>query len=287
MVEKEKNRDVIYAYDELSAEELHSRLNLAFFCTEDFTDEALEEVDKLVAAYQEKVPHGPVKTTEESWEEFKTIYLASYKENSETTLYGQFNPSRSDSRKRSHKKLSIARIGVIAAVIVALLIGATVTANAFGFNLWSWVINSNDEVVQFNMDGHKERNTHSINTALDLLATDEAIYPTWLPEGFTLSESQISLNEPFLLYEAYRANDLFFSISIRQSSPAIESTDFQKDSAPYTEYYVNNIVHYLFSDSNDYSIAIWNTDNYTVTISGNISMETLKRIIDSVYEVQS
>lgn len=287
MVEKGKNRDVIYAYDELSAEELHSRLNLAFFCTEDFTDEALEEVDKLVAAYQEKVPHGPVKTTEESWEEFKTIYLASYKENSETTQYGQFNPSRSDSRKRSHKKLSIARIGVIAAVIVALLIGATVTANAFGINLWSWVINWDSDVARFVSSEEYMTNTHSIPFALSSLGIEDHVYPTWIPDQLNLNESYISLSEPFFFYEAYQFDNQFLSITIRHYQPAVDDTLFQiNGQAPYG-YSTHGVIHYIFSDINDRITAVWTTEHCSININSNVSLEELEKIIDSIYEVMS
>ena len=51
---------------------------------------------------------------------------------------------------------------------------------------------------------------------------------------------------------------------------------------PPLEYKVGKTVHYIVANSKNIS-AVWYTEHYFATVSGNITLEEMKQIINSVY----
>ena len=48
------------------------------------------------------------------------------------------------------------------------------------------------------------------------------------------------------------------------------------------EFIVGGVSHYIMSNLGDYT-AVWTVENYECSISGNISVDTLKKMIESIY----
>lgn len=283
MSDSRKNEPVKSQYDGLSADELSARLSMALFNAEDLSDAELEEVDEMAAAYQRKVSHEPVKSTEEAWEEFKTVYWDM--DQNETGL-----PCTEQEKEDAHSAIRVAsphrrrllRIGLIAAIVAVLLAVGTLTASAFGFNLWGWIARWDEDVAQFSLEEGEEVKPKTIPEALKYLGIDEPVYPKWLPEGFKRVESVIETNEPFRLSEAYMKEDRFLSIYIEAFSPMSENGLIQKDSSEPLEYLKGGTIHYIFQDDDQYT-AEWHTESNSVFISGEITLEELLKIIDSIY----
>lgn len=288
MSENREKATVKSKYDDLSVEELSARLHMTFFCTEDFTDDALEEVDALTAAYRVKHSEKPVKSTAEAWEEFKTIYLNKEKGNDNLSALAidgdteKAAPVQNAHADRRGLRI-LSRVGLAAAVIAVVLAFATLTAGAFGFNLWGWIARWDDEVAQFEQVDAETAEPKDIPEALKYLGIDEPVYPKWLPEGFVKAESVIQTDEPIYLYENYKKDDQFLFISIEPSSALTESGITQKDGSEPEEYISNQVVHYIFKDTAEYLCAVWYSKNYSIRITGNLSSLELRRIIDSIY----
>ena len=284
MSDRRKNEPVKSQYDGLSADELSARLSMALFNAEDLSDAELEEVDEMAAAYQRKVSHEPVKSTEEAWEEFKTVYWDM--DQNETGLpctEHEKEDAHSVIRAASPHRRRLLRIGLIAAIVAVLLAAGTLTASAFGFNLWGWIARWDDEVAQFEQVDAETAEPKDIPEALKYLGIDEPVYPKWLPEGFVKVESVIQTDEPIYLYENYKKDDQFLFISIEPSSALTESGITQKDGSEPEEYISNQVVHYIFKDTAEYLCAVWYSKNYSIRITGNLSSLELRRIIDSIY----
>ncbi len=283
MSDSRKNEPVKSQYDGLSADELSARLSMALFNAEDLSDAELEEVDEMAAAYQRKVSHEPVKSTEEAWEEFKTVYWDM--DQDETVL-----PCTEQEKEDAHSVIRVAsphrrrllRIGLIAAIVAVLLAVGTLTASAFGFNLWGWIARWDENVAQFSLEEGEEVKPKTIPEALKYLGIDEPVYPKWLPEGFIRVESHIVTDEPIHLYEAVSNGDRFLYIAIEAFSTLSEAGIGQKDYNDPIEYVKGGTIHYIFQDMDQYQ-AIWHTKEYSVIISGDISQEELYKIIDSIY----
>lgn len=118
---------------------------------------------------------------------------------------------------------------------------------------------------------------------MEQLEIDEPLYPTWLPDGFTREYFVIEM-DPIFLHEGYSNGDRYLSITIEPQSQ-IGITNYQKDLNQPIEYTVRGITHFIVSDTSSYT-ATWQTERHLVQITGNISLEEMEQIINSVYGVE-
>ena len=272
MAETKRDREAELAA--LSAEELEQRLREAFFYPDQIDETVFRELEELREAWEKKRPMEAGYTAEESWARF----LEDRADELEGILGPETRPAegRAERKKPRTARLSaLLRRGLIAAVIIVLLAGAVLAA---GPKLWVWVRDWSAAPSSFAPAGAEEGSP--IRQALKELGIAEPVYPSWLPMDFTLAEAHIS-EDPLLLYELYTREDRYISITITPVT-AVEKAQYpQKDRFP-EEYRAGDIAHYLFSNSGSIT-GVWYTENYFVSISGNITARAMKRIIDSVY----
>jgi hypothetical protein len=118
-----------------------------------------------------------------------------------------------------------------------------------------------------------------IPAALAELGITEPVYPGYLPEGFVITESHVS-EEPLVLIEQYARGDKRLSITVTPIE-GVKNTVYQKGGEPPREYRNGTAVHYVF-ESDMTVTAIWYTEHYTTTISGNVTRGEIKEIVDSI-----
>ena len=296
-----EDAEIMTPFDDYSVEELKEAYNRLFFLSE-LNDADLAELKQVLAALQEKDPLPPSRSVDELWDEFQTLYAPNSAElgirgsiDSEEVVKAKPKPDAvadvpskvkpSPIPQKRHRK--ILRFGLIAAVLVAILAAITVTAAAMGYNLWGWLPIWGEEELHFESETPRqepgEAVLHGIPKALESLGITEPLYPTWLPEDLERTEMQI-VEEPLLLFEKFDGNDRRLSITISPTSGS-ENTVYQKTANQPVEHVVDNVVHYIFDNTNEI-ISVWYTDVYTVLIAGNVSMDEMRKIIDSVYEVE-
>jgi hypothetical protein len=296
----EKDIETMKQYDDYSVEELRAALQRYFLFSE-LDDEAVDEMEQILAVLRKKAPFTHLHTNEEMWEEFKTAHADDFaalgiRKDTETEEVVEQKPEADETvirsepvpvRKPRRQIRGLLRVGLIAAALIVLLAGVTVAAGAMGYNLWGWIPKWTDEDVRFvaetPVQEPGEDDTHGIPTVLESLGITEPLYPTWLPEDMVWMETKV-IERPLLLYEKYEGNDRRLSITISPISGP-ETTVYQKEDMPSVEYLAGNTMHYIFTNSDNMQ-AIWYTESYTVLIDGNISPDEMKRIIDSVYEVR-
>ena len=248
---------------DLPVEELERRLRETFFYTDRIDDTVYQELERLREALEEKQPLEYPHTPEESW----ALFLEANGEELDRICRERAQTAAAEKRRRGRALL---RTVLIAAAVALLLAGAVLAA---GPRLWVWVRGWNAPVSS---SGGGET-PKPIPAALMDLGITEPVYPAYLPEGFDLAEAYIS-QDPLLLSELYTRGDRFISITV---TPVSGQSAYPQTGLPQ-EYLAGETAHYLFS--NDGSItAVWYTENYFVSISGNITIRSIKRIIDSVY----
>ena len=186
-----------------------------------------------------------------------------------------------ESKVRRHRSRSFLRVGLIAAAVVVLMVLITVTVGALGFNLWGWVPKWSDEDVRFVSEDTEKPYVEHIPDVLASMGITEPLYPTWLPDDFTRTESRV-IEEPFLLYEKFQGNDRRLIITI-YSADDFSAQVYQKEPDLPVEYLAGTTIHYILVNASNIQ-AIWCTENYAVQIAGDISYEEMQKIIDSVYE---
>ena len=293
----DEDAEIMLPYEDYSVEELKEAFKRVFFLSE-LNDADLAEIEQILAVLREKDPLPPSRSVDETWAEFQSIYQ---KDPMEIGIHGNDDseevvdkkpepvvvvddaPSEKNAPHVLRKRHgNLFRIGLIAAILVALLVAVTATASAMGFNLWGWLPVWSDEDVRFVAEDTEKPYGEFIPDVLKRLGIEELLYPTWLPEDLTRTDVRI-FEEPLTLHEKYCGNNRELTITISPTASS-ENTIYQKTDNPPKEYPVGGVVHYIFGNTDEIT-AVWYTESYTTTIVGTISLEEMKKIIDSVYEV--
>ena len=292
----DEDTETMNRYDDYTIEELKAALQRIFLYS-DLEDQDIEEMEQILAILREKAPFDHPRTAEEMWAEFKAEHAEEFaslgiRENTDIEEVIEKEPVAvklqavsEPAVTRPRRARGMLRVAMIAAAMVVFIILATVTASAFGYDLWGWVPKWNDDVMSFsgeNNDPNELHNETPIAIALGQLGIDEPLYPHWLPEGFVSTYSVIQ-TEPLFLHEGYSKGDQFLSITIEPTSLS-DTFVFQKDGNPLIEYENHGVTHYVFSDT-DQITAAWESGDFSACIVGNISLEEIEKMIDSIYEV--
>jgi hypothetical protein len=189
----------------------------------------------------------------------------------------------------------------VAAVVVFVLIGNTITTFAYGTNILQAVISFTDEVFRKDYVGYKTETTAqtsetpvldseyaTLQEAFDAFGITSQVAPTWLPEGFELNSIEHTELNGINKVSAYYSNkDRNISISALSfiGEPKNQARVFEKDNGDVSIFNFQNIDHYIFTNINK-TVVTWtiNTDDYA--IQGDISILEAENIIKSMYNVE-
>ena len=291
----EKDTETMTKYDDYTIEELRAALQRVFMFS-DLTDADMDEMDKILSVLREKAPFDHPHTTEEMWERFAAEHaeeLASLgiPKNEDTEEVIEKEPAKIESapyvlperaERRSGKKTGFLRVAMIAAAMMVIIIAITVTASAIGIDLWGWVPKWTDSTFRFVPEDTESATSLDIPAALKQLGIEEPLFPTWLPEGFVLDEQQIQLDDPVLIFAMYLCENRTITIIIRPLTEESQVITVEKDNNESLEYSLHNVDHYIFTN-NCQSTSSWITNGYQVKISGEVSIDEMKAMIDSIY----
>lgn len=271
-------------YDNMSTEELQQILRDDASNTEGQgldMDELLYVLDVLAGR---RKAHNEGKTPEEALESFKRNYHPDIYNDSSPVSVTTFaiKPIRKGYWKR----------GLIAvAAMVAIVISCTITADAWGFNLWDTVAKWTQETFHFGYFGQTEETNAptpefnypcaSLQASLDMYNITAQLVPAWLPDGY-VEESVDIVQTPkqrqFLAaYQCGSDAIRIFIIDYLDTYPfQVEQSDTLLDT------YSRNGIDYLIFENNGQLKATWIYDTYECQISGPISIEEIKEMIDSI-----
>ena len=214
------------------------------------------------------------KTALEAYQEFQQHYLPMVEEDSKP--------------KRKSNIIPFRRIAAVAASLV-LVFSLSVTANAFSFrDVWNAVVNWAQETFSFSMGVEvSEPNTTdaytyiSLQDALEKDGRDSSIVPIFVPENYRLTDIIIDRSPKQDTYLAIYCNgDAMIKISVQVFlTTRPEQIEMNND---YCETYsVAGVDYYLFSNY-EQTRAAWVADTYECYISGEISINEIKLMIDSI-----
>ena len=269
------NRD-FSKYEAMETEELEEILRLDVEApegTESDTELLLFILEVLASRNHTKNITG--NNAQKAWESFEQNYM----------------PVESQKPAKAKKTAPWLRRLAAAAAIFALLIFIPISTNALTldeileiFSRWtketfSFVSSGNAEISEpISDDG---RSFSSLQEMLQASNRDASIVPTWIPSGFSLERVEKDITPIQETYIARYVNgDQVFRIRVQNYL----DDDFQKieTNLQYSEIYsVGNQDYYIFHN-NKQNQAIWTRDSYECTISGNLSIEEMKKMIDSI-----
>ena len=259
-------------YEEMTAEELELRFRETFFYPDRIDETVYLELERLRAALEKKQPLELDRTAEDFWESF----AREHGEELDRCCAGE--AERPAARKTGSCR-GILRSVLIAAVIAVLLAGAALAADYAG--LWAWTPRWNAAAGRYEPAAQEVSGENPIPAALRELGITEPLYPAKLPKGFVITESRIS-KDPLVLMEQYAHGDQRLSITVTPIK-GFETVVYQKGGEAAQEYKTGKVVHYVYETDNTLT-AIWYTEHYATSVSGNLTRQEIKGIIDSIYE---
>ena len=182
------------------------------------------------------------------------------------------------------------RVAVVAIVFVALTTAA-VSAKAFAPDFWEKVAIWTKEFFRFEAvtDGtegqepDKEANMelNSLRDALNKNNVSDGLMPNWIPEGYLCVEIRtVESPKGRTIFAVYEKGTEQLIIKIWQMIDA-ESVQIEKSEDLIEIYTVDGVDYYIFSNYETLQTA-WVVGEFECIISGKITLEEMKRIIDSI-----
>lgn len=262
-------------YDAMTTEELEEILRLDAQAPEEQesdTEKILYVIEVLAARKRNNGHTG--KTALEAYESFKQNYMP--EDNIETT-----------SKVPAKAKIAFPRwlrsLTAVAAVLAILLVGS-VTAKAFGINIWEAVVKWTQGTFQFGewcSDTNADLPYASLQEALEKGNVWISLAPTWIPVGYEMTAITVDRNPLQTAYKAiYTNGEQVLRITVQDYLDEIPVYVEQSDGLE-EEYVVSGITYYLF-ENYDVVKAVWIVDSYECYISGNVTIDELKQMIDSI-----
>lgn len=267
-------------YDAMSTEELENILRLDSEAPEgqESDTEEILYIAGVLAKKQTAMNTG--KTALEAWESFEKNYLST--EEDHITHNTQ-----------SKKTVTpwVRRLVAAAAVIVLLIGLSSTTANAFGWeDIWnavakwaketfSFVSSSNTELTEPEQSLAQEYT--SLQEALAATSCDFDAIPTWIPDGYELERIDVHLNPMQNVYVAqYMNGEKTLKITVR-TYLGIEPEKIEVNEELIEIYKQSDMEYYFFQ--NDVQLrAVWYKDSNECYISGELSIEEIKAMINSI-----
>lgn len=270
-------------YDAMTDEDLEALLRLDAQKPEGEETEldTLLYIMEVLARRRRNSDH-PGKTPEEAFASFQQNYYPIGESGGEAGTAPQASAKRNTVKPRLPQWLRGA--AAAAAVLVIVLFGS-MTAKAFGVDVWAAVAQWTQETFHF---GGKDPEEPADNMAFDSLQDALAQYeiftplvPTWFPGRVELLNIRIDekpMANTFLA--AYQYGEGLIKIQIK-SYLNTDPQQIERSDALVEAYDCNGITYYIFEDNNQLRTA-WINGNYECFISGALTVDEMKTMIDSI-----
>lgn len=250
-----------------------------------------ELIDAYLAALNEKAPLDSDLDAGTFWDEFRTKHANLF----EKDVIDEDGSVAEGPRKFRPRGL-ISKIAVIAAVIVLF---SALCVQAAGFNLLGAFGKWTEEIFSFLSGGGSNAESPvseavdsnseaylSITAILAACGITEDIAPKWYPEGFEAEPPEVQSLKASDIISCYFSgeNDEHFIIRItRYNDPSrMKDPFYEKDDASVENYASGGRNFYIFSNMEGI-VATWSDgEALTMSIFGNISVDELKNMIDSI-----
>lgn len=241
--------------------------------------DALEEIDPM--------PEDGVPDTEESLARFHERYASLFSTDEDPAAEISESPAKKRSRRLTFK------FAVIAAAMVFLI--GSVAAQAFGLNVFGAIARWSAETFQMRseevpyaairtnpLDEDETAYYDTLQDAVDAFGITEPLVPQWVPERFELVEVEVFNRTDGIYFCAeYWCDDEYFEIRYKELND-FDFRSLEKEDNYMGVYICGKINHYLMSDKELWK-AYWQNGELECRMSGNVSEQELKDIIESIY----
>ena len=177
-----------------------------------------------------------------------------------------------------------------AAAVLAVVFLSTLAVDAFGIDIWGTFAKWTKETFHFASGEQTEIDEPNPDNELPYASLQEALahhdenyqmVPAWVPSGYTLDEIFIEdtpLQKTYIAY--YENGEKALKISVRSDSSSFPEY-IEKSDDFVAIYKIHGMEFYLFSNLIQ-TRAVWTDGSYECYISGDLTIEELKMMIDSI-----
>ena len=279
-----RNEDVFAKYNAMSTEELQQILREDASKPEgqeETSTEALFYIMEVLA--QRRRARNEGKTPEEALEAFHKYY-----EEGDVPSKPEREPVV---RKKNTTPPNWVKRMVAAVAIIIMIFSGSITAKAFGFDLWDIIVKWTQETFHFGsygdssiIDTPEDENSivfDGLKAYLVAYDIDAMIVPNWIPAGYTEADIKIiDTPKQRQIMAKYQLDENVITLWITDYLDGYPSQIEQSNSV--IEVYESSGVKYYLIENNDQLRAAWVVDSFECYISGPLSIEELKQMIDSI-----
>ena len=245
--------------------------------TEPDTDELYYIMEVLARRREEEDPHA-FRSNEEALADFRHNYMPK-----------AMQTGRARVVRFPNRAFRVA--AAVLAIVVILVVGTSVTAEALHVDIWGKFATWTKEVFQFtdNPQGTTAPNPEleynaelkSLQDALDKINIAQKVVPTWLPEGYANKKVTVSETPRVRhILASYGKDGSELIIKIRQTI-GVQAPQVEKNDDFLEVYVVDGVEYYIFSNTETLQAA-WSIGEFECGISGKITLEEMKAMIDSI-----
>ncbi len=261
-----------------------------FIDSQDGTNFDTDRLDAILAALDEINP-VEVPDAKES--------LAAFKEKYAPVIDSVATASSAATISTSSKKrprISAFRYLPAAILIIVLLVGGTVTAQAFGFNdlleaihYWTSDFFQPGSAAEYHaaithqpLEEGESASYDTLQDALDAFGITVPMAPQQIPERFTLAAVRATyLPTGIVIYADYTSEDGFLQVKYQEVASVAQK--FESDSEHVSLRIYGGIEHHIMPDMDRYK-AYWQNGELDCKISGTVSKEEMFQIVKSIYK---
>lgn len=277
----------------LSTEQLEQLLAQDFDLYKESGTENNEYVLQILEVLEEREKSqspNHLSDVDEAWKEFHTRYNGA--DSSDQSLFADILTDGHVGREKSRKQRRVFSKHQIVAAIISILMLAMMIPAALGCNLMEIIGQWTATNFSFNYGTYKkpdlENNSYAsdqifdnLQQALDYYDIQAIKEPVNIPNGFVQDSISAAANEKSTSVDAYYiCEDKTIAINITKFTEPRKYI-YEKDETTVEKYYVNNICHYIFQN-NGRVIATWAIEGIEASIHGDISVESMKELINSM-----
>lgn len=254
-------------------------------------DEFITHVMEVVAQREESNPSAPVFDPAAGWEDFQTYYYPTEQDPILLCDNTQLAKLTRQHRvaKRSHPApapaahRSVRRLALVAAAI-GVFMTLLVAAQASGLDVFGAMARWTDETFRFvAAPGNDE--VAELRSALEEQGIPAEYAPSWIPAGFCAAPTNVFVSKDSkLIFTRFSNGKATFQAAITKfsSKERLVINNYEKDASAVIPYSNGRQLFYIF-DNLDSSVATWSDgETLTIEIAGQLSLQDMKSIIDSI-----
>lgn len=197
---------------------------------------------------------------------------------------------------KAKKRFFLRPASLVACVLFCVLL-FNFSNDAEGFNVWHLLFSWNDETMKMELDmqakliGNNVDYLNHTQTDVFFQKLEELeiapLLPTWMPEGFAMERVESKIETEYYRWAvgaySYGDRDLLISVVKNTSKNPGGIMSLEKDERKPDIFERGGIKFYIM-DNLSRTRAYWYDPPYMIDISGHVTREELRQMIDSMFE---